>query len=168
MDLNIPLVRMYTVDETWKKCLFFKRRIQHILFTVIWPMTYIKDHSHSKRGNTISIKGSLIFIFTINIYLYKPFLRQDSTYYGLCYTSRGRLLQREIAESLQHEGLIGRPMSPWAGSLPRSYISLPLIVNTSTPWLFGLKTSTTHEVHIDLLIIGYWSLLLLERDVVPG
>ena len=129
---------------------------------------YVKDHSHSKRGNTISIKHSLYFLYSLLIYiLYSPFLRQDSTYYGLCYTSRGTLPQREKSQCVHHEGSIGRPISPWGDALPLSYISLPLFVNTSTPWLSGLKTLTTHEVQIDLLIIGYWSLLLLARDAVP-
>ena len=43
----------------------------------------IKDHSDSEKGNS--------FRLTARVLLYAPSHRQDSTYHGLCYTSRGAL-----------------------------------------------------------------------------
>ena len=43
----------------------------------------IKDHSDSEKGNS--------FRLTARVLLYAPSHRQDSTYQGLCYTSRGAL-----------------------------------------------------------------------------
>ena len=43
----------------------------------------VKDHSDSEKGNS--------FRLTARVLLYAPSHRQDSTYHGLCYTSRGAL-----------------------------------------------------------------------------
>ena len=43
----------------------------------------VKDHSDSERGYS--------FRLTARVLLYAPSQRQDSTYHGLCYTSRGAL-----------------------------------------------------------------------------
>ena len=50
----------------------------------------VKDHSDSERGNPLSPHG-LFFLLTAMILLYAPSHRQDNTYHGLCYTSRGAL-----------------------------------------------------------------------------
>ena len=42
------------------------------------------------RGNPLSPHG-LLFPITARVLLYAPSHRQDSTYHGLCYTSRGAL-----------------------------------------------------------------------------
>ena len=50
----------------------------------------VKDHSYSKRGNPLPPHG-LLFPISTSVLLYAPSHRQDSTYHGLCYTSRGAL-----------------------------------------------------------------------------
>ena len=50
----------------------------------------VKDHSDSERGNLLPPHG-LLFLFSSKILLYAPSHRQDNTYHGLCYTSRGPL-----------------------------------------------------------------------------
>ena len=63
---------------------------------------------------------------TARVLLYAPSHRQDSTYHGLCYTSRGALAgTRNSSVGPPHEGSIRRPIAPWANALPLSYISLP-------------------------------------------
>ena len=67
----------------------------------------VKDHSDSKRGNPLQPHGLL---FSINS---KGSHRQDSTYHGLCYTSRGALAgTRNSLMGPPHEGSIGRPIVP--------------------------------------------------------
>ena len=71
---------------------------------------------------------------TARVLLYAPSHRQDNTYHGLCYTSRGAMvgtrnssmgwLKREIVQRFHHAGSVRRPVAPWADDLPRSYISL--------------------------------------------
>ena len=63
---------------------------------------------------------------TARVLLYAPSHRQDNTYYGLCYTSRGALAgTRNSSMGPAHEGSIGRPIAPWVNALPLSYVPLP-------------------------------------------
>ena len=50
----------------------------------------VKDLSDIDRGNLLPPHG-LLFPIVRNIVLYAPSHRQDSTYYGFWYTSRGAL-----------------------------------------------------------------------------
>ena len=60
------------------------------------------------------------------VLLYAPSHRQDNTYHGLCYTSRGALAgTRNSSMGPPHEGSIRRPTAPWANALPLSYVPLP-------------------------------------------
>ena len=60
------------------------------------------------------------------VLLYAPSHRQDNTYHGLCYTSRGALAgTRNSSMGSPHEGSIRRPIAPWANTLPLSYVPLP-------------------------------------------
>ena len=52
------------------------------------------------------------------VLLYAPSHRQDNTYHGLCYTSRGALAgTRNSSMGPPHEGSIRRPIAPWANAL---------------------------------------------------
>ena len=63
---------------------------------------------------------------TARVLLYAPSYRQDNTYHGLCYTSRGALAgTRNSSMGPPHEGSIRRPTAPWANTLPLSYVLLP-------------------------------------------
>ena len=62
---------------------------------------------------------------TARVLLYAPSHRQDSTYHGLCYTSRGALAgTRNSSMGPPHDGSIRRPIAPWANALPLSYVPL--------------------------------------------
>ena len=50
----------------------------------------VKDHSDSERGNNCRHMG-YSFRLTARVLLYASSHRQDSTYHGLCYTSRGAM-----------------------------------------------------------------------------
>ena len=50
----------------------------------------VKDHSDSERGNPLPPHG-YSFRLTARVLLYAPSYRQDNTYHGICYTSRGAL-----------------------------------------------------------------------------
>ena len=63
---------------------------------------------------------------TARVLLYAPSHRQDNTYHGLCYTSRGTLAgTRNSSMGPPHEGSIRRPIAPLANALPLSYVPLP-------------------------------------------
>ena len=62
---------------------------------------------------------------TANVLLCAPSHRQDNTYHGLCYTSRGALAAtRNSSMGPPHEGSIRRPIAPRANALPLSYVPL--------------------------------------------
>ena len=53
------------------------------------------------------------FRLTARVLLYAPSHRQDNTYHGLCYTSRGALAgTRNSSMGPPHEGSIRRPTAP--------------------------------------------------------
>ena len=60
----------------------------------------VKDHSESERGNPLLPPG-LLFQLAARVLLYAPSHRQDSTYLGLCYTSRGALAGPRNRESFR-------------------------------------------------------------------
>ena len=65
------------------------------------------------------------FRLAARVLLYAPSHRQDSTYHGLCYTSRGALAgTRNSSMGPPHEVSIRRPIAPWANALPLSYVPL--------------------------------------------
>ena len=64
------------------------------------------------------------FLWLTSVLLYAPSHRQDSTYHGLCYTSRGALAgTRNSLMGSPHEGSIQRPIAPWANSCKRNTTS---------------------------------------------
>ena len=75
------------------------------------------DHSDSEKGNPLP-PHRLLFPITARVLLYALSHRQDSTYHGLCYTSRGALAgTRNSSMGPPHEGSIRRPIAPWANAL---------------------------------------------------
>ena len=77
---------------------------------------------------------------TARVLLYAPSHRQDNTYHGLCYTSRGALAgTRNSSMGPPHEGSIRRPTAPWANALPLSYVPL------QDEWMNECLTTPQHE-----------------------
>ena len=69
---------------------------------------------------------------TARVVLYAPSHRQDNTYHGLCYTSRGALAgTRNSSMGPPYEGSIRRPIAPWANALPLSYVPLPWLITAA-------------------------------------
>ena len=70
----------------------------------------VKDNSNNERGNPLPPHGLLFPIS--RVLLYASSHRQDNTYYGLCYTSRGALAgTRNSSMGPPHEGSIRRPIT---------------------------------------------------------
>ena len=93
---------------------------------------------------------------TARVLLYAPSHRQDSTYHGLCYTSRGALAgTRNSSMGPPNEGSIRRPTAPWANALPLSYV--PLLVDDYLLVKFSVKMGNDEH--------RCWSFLVHEPDV---
>ena len=70
---------------------------------------------------------------TARILLYAPSHRQDSTYHGLCYTSRGALaVTKNSSMGPPHEGSIRQPITPWANALTMELHLDPVWVREKT------------------------------------
>ena len=77
---------------------------------------------------------------TARVLLYAPSHRQDNTYHGLCYTSRGALAgTRNSSMGPPHEGSIRRPIAPWANALPLTYVPLPSVVRVFAHGAIGRR-----------------------------
>ena len=61
-----------------------------VLFTVIWPQTWLRTILIVRKETRCRHIG-YSYRLTARVLLYAPSHRQDSTYHGLCYTSRGVL-----------------------------------------------------------------------------
>ena len=72
----------------------------------------VKDHSDSEKETRCRHIG-YSYRLTARVLLYAPSHRQDNTYHGLCYTSRGALAgTRNNSMGPPHEGSIRRPIAP--------------------------------------------------------
>ena len=60
-----------------------------MLFMVLWHQTYGKGRLSERENPLLQLGYS--FRLGARVLLYAPSHRQDSTYHGLCYTSRGAL-----------------------------------------------------------------------------
>ena len=73
----------------------------------------VKDHSDSEKGNKPGQHIGYSLRLPARVLLYAPSDRQDSTYHGLCYTSRGALAgTRNSSTGPPHEGSIRRLIAP--------------------------------------------------------
>ena len=92
---------------------FIYRRAHHILFygymaSDIWLRT-----TQIAREETLCRHMGYSFRLTARVLLYAPSHRQDNTYHGLCYTSRGALAgTRNSSMGPPHEGSTRRPIAP--------------------------------------------------------
>ena len=90
------------------------------------------------------------FRLAARVLLYAPSHRQDSTYHGLCYTSREALAgTRNSSMGPPHEGSIRRPIAPWANALPLSYV--PLLAQLIT-CMHAPRAGRSSEVERSLMV----------------
>ena len=125
------------------------------------------------------------FRLTARVLLYAPSHRQDNTYHGLCYTSRGeRWLEWEIAQWVHP--MKDRPDDPSHHErmlLPQSYITLLGMRNSSmgpphegsirrpiAPWADALTTELhlapcSNEMNaVSVLCTNWRAICLVEND----
>ena len=105
------------------------------------------------------------FRLTARVLLYAPSHRQDSTYHGLCYTSRGALAwTRKRSMGPHHGGSIRRLITPWANALTTE---LHLAPGWNEKYLNGstMKDRSDDPSHHEwtLLPRSYISLLALKE-----
>ena len=89
--LNILSIMRYEKYSFWSATFWLLMWFRLIKFKwAIFLSHMVKDHSDSENGNPLPPQR-LLFPINNKVFLYAPSHRQDSTYHGLCYTSRGAL-----------------------------------------------------------------------------
>ena len=79
------------------------------------------------------------FRLTARVLLYAPSHRQDCTYHGFCYTSRGALAwTRNSSMGPSHEGSIRQPIAPWVNALTTELLSYYIIIYNYIPLLVSV------------------------------
>ena len=86
---------------------------------------------------------------TARVLLYAQSHRQNNTYHGLCYTSRGALAgTRNSSMGPPHEGSIRRPIAPRANALPLNYVPLGWRNKTlGDPWVRNSEDPSNQWYH---------------------
>ena len=83
-----PLVQFSRFEEGRKETLYLTTHSTHFIYDYM-ASDMVKDHSD--REETRCRHMGYSFRLTARVLLYASSLRQESTYHGLCYTSRGAL-----------------------------------------------------------------------------
>ena len=129
--LNTFYLRLYGVGHMVKDHSYSERRNPLLLLQEgRKEMFYLTTHSthfiYSYMASDIWLRTTQIvrketrcrhmgysYRLTARVLLYAPSHRQDNTYHGLCYTSRGALAgTRNSSMGPPHEGSIRRPIAP--------------------------------------------------------
>ena len=123
MSIECELLRTVDTTSTIKDFAHIKsrERERNVLFNDALNTFYlrlygvrhmVKDHSDSEKETRCRHIG-YSYRLTARVLLYAPSHRQDNTYHGLCYTSRGALAgTRNSSMGPPHEGSIRRPTAP--------------------------------------------------------
>ena len=111
----------YYLQIEVRKC-FIQRRIQHILFTVIWRRTCGKGNSDmTEESRCRHYMGYSFRLPQGFFYMHHPTVRIIHTTAFVI-----PVVERRIAQWVHHEGSTRRPIVPSTDDLQRSYVSLPV------------------------------------------
>ena len=97
---------------------------------------------------------------TARVLLYAPSHRQDNTYHGLCYTSRGAVAgTRNSSMGSPHEGSIRRPIAAWANALTTPLLRSHLRSNRcgSFNHFYGPRSQISNYLlrhHLTLVVVN--------------
>ena len=100
--------------EVWKEMFYIPTHSTHFILRLYGVGHMVKDHSDNTRYRHLCYS----FRLTARVLLYAPSHRQDRTYHGFCYKSRGALVgTRNSSMGPPHEGSIRRHIAPRANAL---------------------------------------------------
>ena len=132
---------LFSLFEREREMFYLTTHSTHFIYgymaSDIWLRTIVKV-----RKETHCRHIGFSYRLTKRVLLYAPSHRQDNTYHGLCYTSRGALAgTRNSSMGPPHEGSIRWPIAPWANTLPLSSHYLILYLSLNYVYIF------LHEWH---------------------
>ena len=103
----LPVTRFLSELEGRKEMFYLTTHLTHFIYG------YMASDIWLVRKETRCRHIGYSFRLTARVLLYAPSHRQESTYHGLCYTSRGALAgMRNSSMGSPHEGSIRRPIAP--------------------------------------------------------
>ena len=127
------------VDLREREMFYLTTHSTHFIYSYmasdIWLMTIliVRKETHCRHIG-------YFYRLTARVLLYAPSHRQDNTYHGLCYTSRGALAgTRNSSMGPPHEGSIRRPIAPWANALPLGWS------DASPHWWAGARCNSLYN-----------------------
>ena len=95
----------YAIKRERERNVLFNNALNTFYLRLYGVIHMVKDHSDFERGNLLPPHGLLSPISSKGSVI----CRQDNTYHGLCYTSRGALAgTRNSSMGPPHEGSIAR------------------------------------------------------------
>ena len=134
-DLDSSFTEVSSRDSSQGNGIHFRERERKMFYLTTHPTHFIYGYMASDiwlrtilivRKETRCHHMGYSYRLTARVLLFAPSHRQDSTYHGLCYTSRGALAgTRNSSMGPPHEGSIRRPIVSWANALPLSYVPFP-------------------------------------------
>ena len=120
--------------QSWKEgrneMFYLTTHSTHFIYGYMASDIWLRTFSDSEKGNPLP-PHRLLFPINSKGFLYAPSHREDSTYHGLCYTSRGALAgTRSSSMGPPHEGSIRRPIAPRANALTMELHLAPTVLDT--------------------------------------
>ena len=117
--LHIPRPLLHQFTVIWKEgIVLFNDTLNTFYLPLCGVKHMVKDHSDSEREETRCLHIGYYFRLAARVLSYASSHRQDNTYHGLCYTSRGELAgTRNSSMGPPHEGSIRRPIAPASNAL---------------------------------------------------
>ena len=100
------------------------------------------------------------FRLAARVLSYAPSHRQDSTYHGLCYTSREALAGTSNSSmGPPHEGSIRRPIAPWANALTTElhlapYRMIHSMLNIYFTWMALIRRNILNRMY-EIYVVCY-------------
>ena len=82
------MVKDHSDSEKRERNVLFNDALNTFYLQLYGVRHMVKDHSDSEKGNPLPPHRPL-FPINSKVFLYASSHRQDNTYHGLCYTSRG-------------------------------------------------------------------------------
>ena len=128
-DIRI-MISIWYMKEGRKEMFYLMMHSPHFIYgymaSDIWLSTILIVRKETRCRHI-----GYSYRLTARVLLYAPSHRQDSTYHGLCYTSRGALAgTRNSSMGPSHEGSIRQPIAPWANALTTELHLAPSIKRT--------------------------------------
>ena len=110
--MNFCAFKFYLYNEREREMFYLTTHSTHFIYgymaSDIWLRTILIVRKETRCRHI-----GYSFRLTARVLLYAPSHRQDNTYHGLCYTSRGALAgTRNSSMGPLHEGSIRRPTAP--------------------------------------------------------